>query len=155
MWIPLLIFFFIFASQANAQKRQAYRPRVTRQQAQVRVEDPPQETDSAPEGDTALRADAFAQSDDDAQRQMHFWAAHAREEASMCDPAQGGNEVHTPQPPLYTPVQEQPPVQQPAHPLSQLLTVQNLQSAVVLTEILGPPGGKRRSLHPYPSQRQH
>ena len=134
MWIPLMILIFILASQASAQKqrqRSAYhRP--------PSAPTPP-EYASDPSADEQLRRDAS----ETQTPQQRFMAAHAREEASMCDPTQGHAEMHAPAVSTYAPVQTPEPYSAaPVHPLSHLLNAQNLQNAVILAEIFGPPGGK-------------
>ena len=140
MWIPLLILIFILSSQAT-QKQQAQRhakrphsPHRAPSSREATAPAPPTGTDG--EG----RADAF-----EAQiQQQCFMAAHAREEASLCDPIHGHTESHAPTS-AHVPVQTSAPSgSAPVHPLAHLLNAENLQSAVLLTEILGPPGGKSR-----------
>ena len=137
MWIPLLILLFVLASQANTRQQWRAQRRYRASHKPYR----PAASKRAPESppvDVSLRADAF-----ETPTQQPFETVHAREEASMCDPSQGHREVHAAAPPIV-----QAPVScdaAPVHPLSHLLEAQNLQSAILLAEILGPPGGKSRA----------
>ena len=115
MWIPLLILLFVLASQANTrQQRRAQR----RYRASHKPYRPAasKRAPASPPVDVSLRADAF-----ETPAPQPFATVHAREEASMCDPSQGHRETHAAAPPI--------------------VQAQNLQSAILLAEILGPPGG--------------
>ena len=137
MWIPLLILLFVLASQANTRQQRRAQRRYRASHKPYRPAASKRAPASSPV-DVSLRADAF-----ETPTQQPFATVHAREEASMCDPSQGHREVHAAAPPIV-----QAPVScdaAPVHPLSHLLEAQNLQSAILLAEILGPPGGKSRA----------
>ena len=138
MWIPLLILLFVLASQANTRQQRRAQRRYRASHKPYRASAASKRAPESPPVDVSLRADAF-----ETPAPQPFATVHAREEASMCDPSQGHRETHAATPPIV-----QAPAScdaAPVHPLSHLLEAQNLQSAILLAEILGPPGGKSRA----------